>query len=116
MTTATNRLKADRYLTDVCAYMISKGVLAVPRGYKRPADDHESSEIRGLDHWCIRLSRTFKMDLSGSLDDLKQDTEDDGKEFGAVVQYRVGRTVDEQYVVLDLETFSRVVKRLEAVA
>jgi hypothetical protein len=114
--TPTNRLKSDRYLSDVCGYLISQGLLAVPRPYKRATDDHEWSEIRGLDHWCIRLNRSYKMDLSGSLDDLKRDTQDDSREFGAVIQYRVGRALPEQFVLLDLETFSRVVKRLEAAA
>lgn len=116
MTAPTNRMKADRYLTDICGYLISQGLLVAPRAYRRSAEDHEYSEIRGLDEFCIRLNRSYKMDLSGSMDDLKRDTADDGREFGALVQFRSARGAPEQYVVVSLEDFAGIAKRLEAVS
>lgn len=120
MTVAMNgaqpRALADRYLADVCGYLISQGVLIVPRSYKRSSDDHERSQIRGMDEWCIRVDRSYKANLSEGVDRLAEDTEADEREFGALIKYRSGRSLPEQYVLTDLRTFARLLRRMETPA
>jgi Holliday junction resolvase len=61
----------------------------------------------------IQCKNTGKIDLSGALDDAEVQRLNARADYAAVVQKRRGKNASRAYVIMDLDSFARLLKEIE---
>lgn len=118
---ASNRLKSERFRSQVKAFFLLNLVKVTPRipfdkisVHLRDQTKPTSSHLLLGERFGVTVSTSFPLDVSGSLNRAKANAARDGREFAAaVIQRHRSPDASDQYVVLDLETFARLVRALE---
>jgi hypothetical protein len=119
------RVLGDAYRREVGSYLRSSGLNVSVRNPWAKAGFNLSEaindamdqpgDIRGLDNWVLLVSRVYDItkSLPTRLAQARRDAQIAGNKIGAVVQWRRELPIEDSYVVLALEDFVALTKRLE---
>ncbi len=111
---------------ELVALILSEGGLATsPRphdGFRRLSDrvaqgeTQPKGDVLGLSRWVIKTRTETTRDLSGGLDEASREAAAHDVPFYACVWRRPPRSGSQSYVVMDLDTFAKVVRETDASA
>ena len=118
---ASNRLRAERYRSQIQSFFLLNLIRVVPRipfdkisTHLRDSTNPTSSHLLLGDKFGVTVSSTAQLRLSEAVNTATANAKRDGREFGAaVVQRYRSPDASDQYVVLDLDTFARLVRAVE---
>jgi hypothetical protein len=120
-----SRVLGDAYRREVGSYLTSSGLSVSVRNPWAKAGFNLSEtindamdqpgDIRGLRDWVLMVSRVYDMTktLPTRLAQARRDAQLAGHKIGAVVQWRRELPIADSYVVLALEDWVELTKRLE---
>lgn len=118
---ASNRLRAERYRSQIQSFFLLNLIRVVPRipfdkisTHLRDSTKPTSSHLLLGDKFGVTVSSTAQLRLSEAVNTAKANAARDQREFGAaVVQRYRSPDASDQYVILDLDTFARLVRAVE---
>lgn len=118
---ASNRLRAERYRSQIQSFFLLNLIRVVPRipfdkisTHLRDSTKPTSSHLLLGDKFGVTVSSTAQLRLSEAMNTATANAARDQREFGAaVVQRYRSPDASDQYVVLDLDTFARLVRAVE---
>lgn len=76
-----------------------------PRGFNRLKAG--MSDLLGIADWAVTLRAAYRRDWPETMRLARNAASDDGLPYGAAIVFRKGRTVEEQLVAIDLDTWTR---------
>jgi len=111
--TSPQARKGATFERAVVEYLRANGHPYAERAYGagRPAD---VGDLDGLPGWTLELKNHTRMDLAGWSDEAEAERVHGRQPFAAVIAKRRGKPVDRSYVVLDLDTFARLLTEGDA--
>ena len=74
-------------------------------------DDPFYGDVLGLDPWVLETHSRKTYDMSGDLDAAAREARQAGTDLYATVIDRRGRSIEQSYVVMPLQVFTRVLRR-----
>ena len=118
---ASNRLRAERYRSQIQSFFLLNLIRVVPRipfdkisTHLRDQTKPTASHLLLGDKFGVTVSSTAQLRLSEAVNTATANAARDQREFGAaVVQRYRSPDASNQYVVLDLDTFARLVRVVE---
>lgn len=103
-----SKAKGDRWEREVCALLVALGHRKVERGYRLGAPS-DRGDVSGLPGWLLECKDTKRHELSVWLDEAKREAEPVGV-LPALVVKRARRPTGQAFVVMELETFARLIE------
>lgn len=74
------------------------------------ADDQPATDILGVPGFTIHVRADQQPSWSTALDMAENSARFDGSDFGVVIEYRRGREIPESFVVMSLDSWSRLAR------
>lgn len=112
---SSNKGTSYRFRNEVLVYLNGKGFdVNRPRELRSIGqflDDPFYGDILGLDPWVLETHSRKTYDMSGDLDAAAKEARRAGTDLYATVIDRRGRSVEQSYVVMPLQVFSRMLQR-----
>lgn len=105
-----HKAKGTRWETEVVRFLAGLG-LSVHRNVQHGAKD--IGDIGGLDLFAIECKDHRTHTLAEWIDQARREAVHAGKPFGVVIFKRPRKPTSDAYVLMDLESFSRLVELLE---
>ena len=105
-----NKEKGTRWESAVAKFLQSKG-FPVWRMAQTGAQDE--GDLGGLPSWAFECRDRAKMDLSKNVRDANNRAQAKGALFGVTIMKKRNASVGDGYVAMDLETFAKILERIE---
>lgn len=105
-----NKARGTRWEVKVCDYLREQGFTETFR--LAPGGELDPGDVGGIPDWALECRDHAKHDLSKNVRDANQRAINKGSKFGAAVMKKRQHPVEDAYVVLDLQTFARVLNEL----
>lgn len=105
-----NKQKGTRWESAVAKFLQSKG-FPVWRMAQTGVEDE--GDLGGLPSWAFECRDRQKIDLAKNVKDANQRAQAKGALYGVTVIKKRNATVGDAYVAMDLETFARILERIE---
>jgi Holliday junction resolvase len=105
---AAPKRRGSAFERDVVHYFQTHGFPAAERTYGagRPQD---VGDIGGLAGFVVEVKAHRSIDLAGFVDEAEIERANAGAQFGVVIAKRRNKSTGQSYVVMDLESFARLV-------
>ena len=73
----------------------------------------DEGDLGGLPSWAFECRDRAKMDLSKNVRDANNRAQAKGALFGVTIMKKRNASVADAYVAMDLETFAKILERIE---
>jgi hypothetical protein len=105
--TSPAKRKGDAFERAVVEHLRANGHPAAERCYGAGRPD-DVGDIDGVAGWTLQLRNLARLDVAGAVDAAERQRAAAGSLFAAAVLKRRGKPPGASYVVLDLDTFARL--------
>jgi len=110
--TSPQKIKGSAYEREVVKALTEAGIYA-ERAYGAGRPD-DVGDISGIPNWILECKNHAKFALSQWLAEAERERQNAKAKFGAVIIKKRGKSAKESYVLLDFETFVKILKELNA--
>ena len=105
-----NKAKGTRWESAVAKFLQSKGF---PVWRMAQTGAFDEGDLGGLPQWAFECRDRAKIDLSKNVNDANDRARAKGALYGVTVIKKRNGPVESAYVAMDLETFAKLLERIE---
>ncbi len=105
-----NKIKGTRWESAVAKFLQSKGF---PVWRMAQTGAFDEGDLGGLPQWAFECRDRQKIDLAKNVKDANDRAQAKGALYGVTVIKKRNANVGDAYVAMDLETFARILERIE---